>query len=81
MWETIAGFDYVSPALPPAKPVVTRVRIDSLNVRSGPATGFPRVGALAKGAQVTVFNLHQGWAKISPDQDRWVYSVYLDRTI
>lgn len=87
IWDAIARYDWpVSlpppPEPPPVPPAVTvrgRVNVTSLNVRNGPGGEFPVVGVLKAGTQVTIYNLHRGWVKIDPDQERWVYSIYLDR--
>jgi hypothetical protein len=84
IWNTIAGYDWPvasPPPVPPGFAVRGRVNTPSLNVRSGPGTEFPTVGVLKEGTRVTIFNLHRGWVKISPDQERWVYSIYLDRLV
>lgn len=40
------------------------VRASSLNVRSGPGTGYSRVGSLPNGASVTVLSQSGGWYQI-----------------
>ena len=78
MWETIAGF--VWPSSPP--PVILahgRVNTDLLNIRSGPGTGYFKVGSLKFGTRVTIFQAQGDWVKISPDRELWVSSLYLDR--
>ena len=40
------------------------VTAQSLNVRSGPGTGFPSIGNLRYGMQVTVNSMANGWANI-----------------
>jgi hypothetical protein len=83
LWDTIAAFNWpvVQEPQPPlgglSKGVV--VNTNSLNIRSGPGTEFSIVGALRQDTRVTIFDVHQGWAKISFDQEFWVYSIYLDR--
>lgn len=42
-----------------------RVTANSLNVRSGPGTGFPIVGNVRLGTQVTVNSISGGWANIA----------------
>lgn len=46
-----------------------------LNVRSGPSTSYSRVGGLANGTSVTIYEEQNGWAKIGEGQ--WVSEDYL----
>lgn len=57
---------------------VTRatVNADTLNVRSGPGTGFPKVGSFMKGQELFIIEEQQGWFKISSD-NKWVKKEYL----
>lgn len=41
------------------------VNAGPLNVRSGPGTGYDRVGSLNKGAEVTILEAVDGWYKVS----------------
>ena len=41
------------------------VKASSLNVRSGPGTGYSRIGSLANGATVTILGASGGWYQIS----------------
>jgi len=41
------------------------VKDGPLNVRSGPGTGYSRIGSLRKGTQVTILETLNGWYKIS----------------
>lgn len=49
-----------------------------VNVRSGPGTGYSKVGALADGKKVTVYATSGNWSRIGTN--RWVYSDYLVST-
>jgi uncharacterized protein YgiM (DUF1202 family) len=40
------------------------VTASALNVRSGPGTGYARIGTLAKGSVVTILGTQSGWYKI-----------------
>lgn len=48
-----------------------------LNIRSGAGTGYRIVGGLPKGAQVTVKQMSNGWARIGDGQ--WVCAQYLSK--
>lgn len=54
----------------------------NLNVRSGPGTSFASLGQLSNGAQVTVYNISNGWASISYNNNKigYVSSAYLTTT-
>ncbi|HHY81768.1 MAG TPA: SH3 domain-containing protein [Clostridiales bacterium] len=44
--------------------VTATVTASSLNVRSGPGTGYSKVGSLSKGTTVTILSSSNGWYKI-----------------
>ena len=46
-----------------------------LNIRSGAGTGYRIIGGLPKGAEVTVKQMSNGWARIGEGQ--WVCATYL----
>lgn len=46
-----------------------------LNIRSGSGTGYSIVGSLSRNAQVTVYEMSNGWARIGTN--RWVCATYL----
>ena len=52
------------------------VSASSLNIRSGPAANYPKIGAIAKGQQVFISEEQSGWCRISMD-NRWVKKSYL----
>lgn len=56
-----------------------KVNTGNLNVRSGPGTGYGRVGTLSYGEQVTVYERTTGsgaqWGRIG--EDRWVCMTYV----
>jgi len=81
-WDVVAaetrwGVPATPPPEPPSEPqpdhngLVGRVLVLSLNVRSGPGTAFPRVGALRQGDQVNILEVSGGdaWARIG--DGRW----------
>jgi uncharacterized protein YraI len=49
---------------------------DSLNVRTGPGTAFPKSGTFMMGDEVFVFEEKDGWSKVILP-DKWVSSKYL----
>ena len=49
-----------------------------VNVRSGAGTGYSKVGALADGTSVTVYETSENWSRIG--SNRWVCSDYLVST-
>jgi SH3-like domain-containing protein len=58
---------------------VTRVKVnaDTLNVRSGPAKSFSKIGAYTKGQELFITEEKNGWCKISMDE-KWVSKDFLD---
>ena len=51
-----------------------------LNVRSGPGTGYSKLGALAYGATVSVSSIADGWAAIQySGQTAYVSATYLEQ--
>jgi|APEBP8051073403_1049400.scaffolds.fasta_scaffold07847_2 N-acetylmuramoyl-L-alanine amidase./Bacterial SH3 domain. len=52
------------------------VNVDTLNMRSGAGSNFPKIGALLKGSEVFIYNEEGNWSQISIDQ-RWVANRYL----
>jgi uncharacterized protein YgiM (DUF1202 family) len=55
------------------------VNADTLNVRSGAGTGFPKLGTLTKGTEVFIYAQENGWSKISMEE-KWVKDSFLDFT-
>ncbi len=55
------------------------VNASKLNVRSGPGTGFDKVGSYANGKEVWVSKTEGKWAKVGHNQT-WVHTAYLDFT-
>jgi uncharacterized protein YraI len=53
------------------------VMTESLNVRSGPGVGYPKIHALKAGDVVTVYELVGEWARISQSLHDWVFARYL----
>ena len=53
------------PAPADPQPTAGTVNAGPLNVRSGPGTDYDRVGALAKGAKVSILESTDGWYKIT----------------
>ena len=54
-----------APEEPPANGTPGRVNTGTLNVRSGPHTGYDRIGTLKHNTQVTILASVNGWYKIS----------------
>lgn len=52
------------------------VNVDTLNMRSGAGSNFPKIGALLKGSEVFIYKEEGDWSQISIDQ-RWVANRYL----
>lgn len=48
---------------------------DSLNVRSGPGTGFPIVRRFARGASLQIFDEQDGWLLVGNSE--WVYKGFV----
>ena len=62
----------------PAQPTTRKGVVTAnsgLNVRSGPSTSNGRVGALSKGATVTIYEESNGWYRIGNNQ--WVSAQYV----
>lgn len=63
-----------------------KVTASSLNVRSGPGTGYKVVGNLSNGAKVTIVGEQNGWYQIKYSHGQWVNAssddvlYYLDPT-
>ncbi len=51
----------------PAEPETGYVNSGPLNVRSGPGTGYKKVGSLSQGAAISVVEKLDGWYKIAGD--------------
>lgn len=52
------------------------VKADTLNVRSGAGTKFPKVGSLKKGEEIFIEREVEGWCELTMD-DKWVSKDYL----
>jgi len=52
------------------------VTANSLNIRSGPASGFSMLGNLPKEAPVLVYETKDGWSRIDINE-KWVSSQFL----
>lgn len=59
--------------------VVTKatVNANTLNIRSGPGTNFPKVGSYLQNQVLFVIQKHNGWCKISLES-KWVKEEFLD---
>ncbi len=83
--ETSTGDAQPAPARAAAASVAATVRSGTqrLNVRSGPGTGYPVVGSLASGSQVTATGRNAGadWLRIAdanlPGGTGWASAAYL----
>ena len=53
------------------------VTAGTLNVRSGPGTGYAVIGTLSKGTKVNVVSTSGSWSKINSPKTGWVASQYL----
>lgn len=84
-WEQEGSSDDIEPTPEPVpepipEPVgkVYTVNVSSwLNVRNGIGTGYPVVDKLYDGDIVTVYEVKDGWGRISNDMDLWVCMDYL----
>ena len=54
-----------------------KVTADALNVRTGPGTGYSKVGSLAKGRCVKVVSVQSGWYQI---EQGYVSAAYVEET-
>ena len=52
------------------------VNTDTLNVRSGPGTKFPKISSYTKGQELFIEREEKGWCEIVMD-DKWVSKDYL----
>ncbi len=58
-----------------------RIIASSLNIRSTPNSGAPKVAKpLVKGKKVTILDEHNGWYKVSVPVVGWVYGKFVDIT-
>ncbi len=54
----------------------------SVNVRTGPSVGFPRIDTLYRGERVDVRQCRNGWCFVTHrGPDGWVSARYLSRTV
>ena len=65
----------------PASAAITMyVTADCLNVRTGPGTGYGRVGSLTRGAEISVVDSSNGWHKIKYGSGTaWVSGTYTSK--
>lgn len=56
-----------------------KVTADSLNVRTGPGTGYRVTGSLAKDTEVTLYETENGWHRIGMGEE-WVSGKYIQST-
>ena len=73
----------IRPPVPtPTPPVAGRVTSDTLNVRGGPGTNYPRLGELRQGDRFTVLECNAGrdWLRVRSDGglDGWVSASLTD---
>ena len=63
----------------PETPLVGVVKVDRLNVRQGPGTGFPRLGQMNKGDEVVVRHVEGEWyeADYSEVLPVWISAEYV----
>lgn len=73
--DCIVGGDTPAPEPTPTYKTGVVTANSGLNVRSGPSTGYGRVGGLSKGATVTIYEEQNGWYRIGDGQ--WVCSDYV----
>lgn len=55
---------------------LAKVNADTLNVRSGPGKGYPKIGSLKKGEEVFIEKTEKGWCELTMDE-RWVSEEFL----
>ncbi len=76
IWEVIRLYDWANPPVPEPLPEVAipklTVLVDTLNVRSGPGTGYPRVRKVSKGDVIPVSKVSGPtvWAQVGDSE--WV---------
>jgi hypothetical protein len=78
VWNAIAAYNW-PPVEPPPQWVRARVWATSLLVRQGPGSSYPSIGSIKQGTRVIIYAIDRGWVKISPGEEHWVYSYYLER--
>lgn len=67
---------------PEAESTAAVVTAGPLNVRSGPATSYSRVGSLSKGDEITILESLDDWCKISyGDLTGYVFAQYISTDI
>ena len=59
------------------KVIKATVNANTLNVRSGPGTNFPKVGSYMQNQELFVIQKQNGWCKISLES-KWVKEEFLD---
>lgn len=70
------------PAAPTKISTGTKITTETLNVRTGPSTKFPIIGALAEGTGVKITGITSGFAELSyGGAKRWVSITYLAKAV
>ncbi len=67
----------VSASAAQSESAYVKVTADALNVRTGPGTGYSKVGSLAKGRCVKVVSVQSGWYQI---EQGYVSAAYVEET-
>ena len=67
----------VSASAAQSESTYVKVTADALNVRTGPGTGYSKVGSLAKGRCVKVVSVQSGWYQI---EQGYVSAAYVEET-
>lgn len=49
----------------------------ALTVRRGPDKRFDAIGFLRRNNMVKIYSIVEGWARIDPDNQEWVSTIYL----
>lgn len=57
--------------------VLKKVNVDTLNIRTGPGTGYRVLGTLGRGTVVTVASTSGSWSRITSPRSGYVYAAYL----
>lgn len=53
---------------------------NGLNIRTGPGTGYKKIGAMKMGTVVTILQEKQGWGRIADPKVGWICLDYIKKT-
>jgi len=77
IYEVFLSLSSESPNIASLPMRIGEVIVPNLNIRTGASTSFPIIKTLTQGIMVNIYEEKNGWYKIHPGEQHWVFGRYL----